>query len=152
MLADFESALRNLVQWYMESLDINQFSWCLVVVTDSYSELEPLSAEQAKVFGELEDNSEWRMELCADDGASVIPLCIGRILAVQVRGFCNLVALSLQMYANPIFVIHVARAGLCAVARGWSEGRKVCDGVQDEWKLRGGAAQKAPRDKTAIAT
>jgi hypothetical protein len=152
MLADFESALRNLVQWYMESLDINQFSWCLVVVTDSYSELEPLSAEQAKVFGELEDNSEGRMKLCADDGASVIPLCIGRILAVQVCEFFDLIALSLQMYANPIFVIHVARAGLCAVARGWSEGRKVCDGVQDEWKLRGGAAQKAPRDKTAIAT
>jgi hypothetical protein len=106
LLAYPELVVRNRVQWYVPCLDVNQDFWCLLVVTDRDGELDRLGAERAEALSQLEDDGEWRVELCADDRSRVMPLCIRWILARRVCELLDLLAQSLEMYENAIFVIH----------------------------------------------
>ena len=67
------AAIESMIQWYVPSLDVVEIFRCLMIVTDRNSELEALSTETAEVFGQLEDDCKWRVELCADGRARRAP-------------------------------------------------------------------------------
>lgn len=118
------AAIESMIQWYVPSLDVVEIFRCLMIVTDRNSELEALSTETAEVFGQLEDDCKWRVELCADGRARVVPLCVSWVLTAQISALLDLVASSHEVDVNAIFVIHLERVVLCA------GGVEVCSEVQ----------------------